>query len=89
MAGEEDGGCSSPWLCDEQGESLSNMEGCISEPEDESLDIGMEEPEHYPEAGNQQQRRAPEEAQRLTITEADVHRMEFNNPEEATRFFQQ
>ncbi|MED6222165.1 hypothetical protein PIB30_061734 [Stylosanthes scabra] len=92
MDGEENGGCSSPRLCDEQGESLSDMEGFISELEiyfDESLDIGMEELEHYPKPGNEQQRRATEEAQRVTVTEDDVLMMEFNNPEEAMRFYQQ
>ncbi|MED6135586.1 hypothetical protein PIB30_047909 [Stylosanthes scabra] len=88
MDGEEDGGCSIPHMCDEQGESLSDLEGLTSEPGDESLDIGMEEPEHYLEPGNEQQRRAPDEAQHVTVTEDDVLRMEFKNPEEAIRFYQ-
>ncbi|MED6188606.1 hypothetical protein PIB30_087496 [Stylosanthes scabra] len=83
MDGEQNIYCSSPLLREEQGESFSGMDGIISEPKEESLNIGIEEDEHEPEAGNEEQRRTMEESEPVRVTVEDVLKMEFNNPEEA------
>ncbi|MED6206281.1 hypothetical protein PIB30_025163 [Stylosanthes scabra] len=75
--------CTSPMLPEEEGEAFSDMDGVISETEEESLNVAMEEDEEEPEAGNEDQRRATWDSEPVRVTVEDVLKMEFNNPEEA------